>query len=500
MKGSYLLESPQAVGLRRSWRNAGAPVSGTTLAGVAEPGDILIDTTNKKLYVNTNTKASPTWSQILTAGVAFTGDLTITGDIGLTGDIALADEDVSVAQGDYIYLDGQGGGEYLRSDAADELMINATTTLNLAIGGSDEVTLTATALSPAVSDGNALGTTSLMWGDLFLASGGVINFNAGDITITHSANVLAFAGGTSYTFDVAILPSATDGAALGSATVMWSDLFLAEGGVINFNNGNMTITHSAGDLAVAGGTPTTAGIIVGTVATGISFTGTYTGNVIDFTSATIAPTGSGGPCFIRAGAYGSPIDLGVDEDQSGMIRMYVTTSAGGSSYDRGLFMFCETTGTKGVMPVAGLAEVGAGGAPTSVYPCQFIAHLNSATASLGADGRMFGGWFKITANEGATIPSTAIAAPLWVDNQLYGSNISGDVQEYGIWFTAGGTVPLAVMGFETTSSGWENFLYFDETTYDEDPIVDGEPTGSTKKYLKVSLNGTAYGIPLNSVA
>jgi len=282
---------------------------------------------------------------------------------------------------------------------------------------------------------------------------------------------------------------------------MWSDLFLADGGVINFNNGNMTITHSAADLAIAGGTLTTAGIIVGTVATGISFTGTYTGNVIDFTSATIAPTGSAGPCFIRAGAYGSPINLGADEDQSGMIRMYVTTSAGGTSYDRGLFMFCETTGTKGIMPVAGLAEVGAGGAPIAVYPAQFIAHLNSATASLGANGRMFGGWFKVTANEGATIPSTAIVAPLWVDNQLYGSNISGSVQEYGIWFTAGGTVPLAVMGFETTSSGWDQLIYFDETMAAVEPFVATgcNVTVASVPYLKVLINATQYGIPLIAI-
>lgn len=41
--------------------NAGAPVNGTTLATVAEKGALLIDTTNAKLYINTNTKASPTW-------------------------------------------------------------------------------------------------------------------------------------------------------------------------------------------------------------------------------------------------------------------------------------------------------------------------------------------------------------------------------------------------------------------------------------------------------
>ena len=83
--------------------------------------------------------------------------------------------------------------------------------------------------------------------------------------------------------DREFIPQATNGAALGSATVMWSDLFLAEGGIINFNNGNQTITHSLGtlttngDLAIAGalsgvttlgmsGVLTTAGAIDITIA------------------------------------------------------------------------------------------------------------------------------------------------------------------------------------------------------------------------------------------
>ena len=49
-----------------------------------------------------------------------------------------------------------------------------------------------------------------------------------------------------------ILPETTDGAALGSDTVMWSDLFLADGGVVNWNNGNYTLTHSAGTLTANG--------------------------------------------------------------------------------------------------------------------------------------------------------------------------------------------------------------------------------------------------------
>lgn len=44
--------------------HAGAPTDGTsgTGAGVAGPGSLLLDVTNFNLYINANTKASPTWS------------------------------------------------------------------------------------------------------------------------------------------------------------------------------------------------------------------------------------------------------------------------------------------------------------------------------------------------------------------------------------------------------------------------------------------------------
>jgi hypothetical protein len=46
--------------------NAGAPTNGTsgTFAKMAGPGCLLIDYTNKFLYINTNTKASPTWTKV----------------------------------------------------------------------------------------------------------------------------------------------------------------------------------------------------------------------------------------------------------------------------------------------------------------------------------------------------------------------------------------------------------------------------------------------------
>lgn len=43
---------------------AGAPSDGTTGAGTACIGSLCIDTTNGKLYINTNTLASPTWTVV----------------------------------------------------------------------------------------------------------------------------------------------------------------------------------------------------------------------------------------------------------------------------------------------------------------------------------------------------------------------------------------------------------------------------------------------------
>src|SRR5947209_5241682 len=74
--------------------NAGAPTSGTSGTGVniCGPGSILIDTTNKIVYVNTNTKASPTWT-----AVASTGGSTITNStIGTTNTVTLKDTLFSV--------------------------------------------------------------------------------------------------------------------------------------------------------------------------------------------------------------------------------------------------------------------------------------------------------------------------------------------------------------------------------------------------------------------
>ncbi len=129
-----------------------------------------------------------------------------------------------------------------------------------------------------------------MWSDLFLALGGVINWNAGDVLITHSANTLAFTGASSgYTYDAAVLPSANDAAALGASGTAWADLFLASGGVINWNAADVTITHSANALAFAGASSGyTFDVPIG-VASGGTGLATLTANNVILGNGTSAP-------------------------------------------------------------------------------------------------------------------------------------------------------------------------------------------------------------------
>src|SRR3990167_6801300 len=175
---------------------------------------------------------------------------------------------------------------------------------------------------PSTTDVGALGTATNMWADLFVASGAVINFNNGDITVTHSANVLAFAGGT-YTFDGSIFPAASDGAALGSGTVMWSDLFLASGGIVNFNNGDVTLTHAANSLTFAGASsgyqfdallaPTANdGAPLGSMTLQFSDLFLAEGGVINFDNGDVTITQSGNTLTVTGGTTALDADSTVD--------------------------------------------------------------------------------------------------------------------------------------------------------------------------------------------
>jgi len=199
--------------------------------------------------------------------------------------------------------------------ATDEIELTATlidVVGNLAVSGTlvgastiQGTTITATtAVVPDASDGAALGTSALEWSDLFLADGAIINFGDDqEVTLTHvhndgiiisstdkimfnttsqfihgvsdaildiaatdeielTATLIDVVGnfaisgtvvgastiqGTTITATTAFVPDAQDGAALGTTSLQFSDLFLADSAVIGFGDDNdTTLTHTDG--------------------------------------------------------------------------------------------------------------------------------------------------------------------------------------------------------------------------------------------------------------
>lgn len=88
------------------------------------------------------------------------------------------------------------------------------------------------AFSPVSTGTVALGTSSLGYGNLFFHTGAVVNFNNGDVTLTHSADTLTLAGATSLAMGTSIVVG------LGSIEL----------GHASAN----TLTGSSGDLLIEG--------------------------------------------------------------------------------------------------------------------------------------------------------------------------------------------------------------------------------------------------------
>ena len=161
--------------------------------------------------LTTNGSGTLSWAAAGSGGGAAGSDTHVQfndGGTALGGDAGLVYDKTTDALTAAGLVTGAGFAPTASTATGNRLYLPTTNTLGLAINGAGEVQLTGTALSPVSSDGNALGTTALMWADLFLASGGVINLNNGDVTVTHSANNIAVAGGT--LTSTSFIPSSPD--------------------------------------------------------------------------------------------------------------------------------------------------------------------------------------------------------------------------------------------------------------------------------------------------
>lgn len=98
-----------------------------------------------------------------------------------------------------------------------------------------------------------------------------------------------------------ITPDANDGASLGVSGTAWSDLFLASGAVINWAAGNYTLTHAAGQLTASGDLIVTGALTVnGNITLGnaagdalvVNATATFNENITVSSASVVLDTGT----------------------------------------------------------------------------------------------------------------------------------------------------------------------------------------------------------------
>jgi len=137
------------------------------------------------------------------------------------------------------------------ADGTNQLHLNVPTgaSYEFSINDTAELVLNATNIQPGADDGLALGVSGTAFSDLFLASGAVVNFNAGDVTLTHSANVLTLAGGDFH----------LDG-----------DLDFQGAQSITTTSGNLTLASAAGSNVLIGDGTSILRVMGGTAQVGIN--------------------------------------------------------------------------------------------------------------------------------------------------------------------------------------------------------------------------------------
>jgi len=104
------------------------------------------------------------------------------------GGIGTASKYWASAYIDTIYV---GAGKVGR-DADNNLDFSTDNNIFFKINGGNEIVMDANRIYPAVNGGSILGHPSYQWADLFLHDGAVINFNDGNVTLTHTNNKLIF--------------------------------------------------------------------------------------------------------------------------------------------------------------------------------------------------------------------------------------------------------------------------------------------------------------------
>ena len=261
--------------------NGNVDISGTALiTGVATHGDDVVSDTDStddlgttgvrwaNLYVDaitatdqiTATGFTGTLDGILGSGAAAAATTTTLASTTITASGIIKTDDTTAATST---TDGSlqtDGGLSVAADAVigDDLILLSDAAV-LSFGANSEIALTHvhdTGLlltdsggSPTLQLHNASEAVSSDGSKLILTSNGVAfslptaDGSSDQVLSTDGSGTLSFASAAAA---ATYLPSSADGQALGSASLEWSDLFLADGGTVTFGNDqDVTLTHVA---------------------------------------------------------------------------------------------------------------------------------------------------------------------------------------------------------------------------------------------------------------
>ena len=151
-------------------------------------GDIRMIAHNNRIDLDANNNTS----------IRASADDTIMFELAGADDFSITANSLNILSGSVIDLADNAPVQF--GDADDASIKWDATNLAIAAGSAD-VKITASNVIPATNDGSALGVSGTAWADLFLASGSVVDFNTGDVTLTHASNLLTVGGGNLHVAD-----------------------------------------------------------------------------------------------------------------------------------------------------------------------------------------------------------------------------------------------------------------------------------------------------------
>jgi hypothetical protein len=234
----FLTEAEAAAAYEPLGVTLGTDTTGDYVAGVADGTGIDGTATGEgSTYTPTFDATELTGTTTFGNGSAST---IVAGDVQ-SGDDILVGDDVTLSAVDGVVSIG-ADTTFTRVDASDSLVINtdvdndaASSVISLGVDGSGEALLSGTAFYPGANDGNALGQSGNAWADMWLASGGTIEWDGGTSntqtctagSCTIEGNVMYRAGGT----DVAVADGGTGASSLSdliTLTTMTAGVYVAQ--------------------------------------------------------------------------------------------------------------------------------------------------------------------------------------------------------------------------------------------------------------------------------